>query len=221
MPKYIKPILIISAAFFIVPMIALAHQPRLVDGGAVVVVENPEISQAFYGELKGLDQSFSLAVDKPMVLFANILVPNLPMAKTNMSLEILKLTPATTSIAFFSGDNFTWTKFYEPFAGDDYLKGPEFKQAVEAGSYLVRVSSPNYKGKYSLAIGEKESFPINEIWNTFRVLPTLKSDFFNKSPWMMFFNYIGLFLLTAILVLAAIIFLAWRAIKKRKNNKAF
>lgn len=219
MPKNLSTILIISVSFFIAPIIALAHQPRIVESSAIIQVSNPEVSQAFYGELKGLDQSFSVNFDRPATLYANILVPDLPMAKTNMSLEIFKLTPATTSIAFFSGDNFTWTKFYEPFAGDDYFKGPEFKQTVPAGQYLVRVSSPNYKGKYSLAIGEKESFPPGEMWNALLALPTIKSDFFGKSVWTIFFNYIGLMVLAVLLILMAVIFVIWRAIKQYENKK--
>jgi hypothetical protein len=37
---------------FLAPAICSAHQPRLADSNYIQVV-NPEISQAFYGELKG------------------------------------------------------------------------------------------------------------------------------------------------------------------------
>ncbi|MDD2753597.1 MAG: hypothetical protein PHT44_03240 [Candidatus Portnoybacteria bacterium] len=217
MTKHIKAILIISAVVLIAPLIASAHQPRLVETKGLAQVQNPEISQAFYDQLNGTYQDFKIDSAKPFELYANILVPDLPMLKTDMSAEVFKLTPATTSLAVLDGAKFTWAQFYEPFAGDSYLKGPEFKQEVGAGQYLIRVFSSNYKGKYALAIGEQESFPISEMWNTLMVLPTLKSDFFNKPVWTIFFNYIGLFLLIAILILAAIAYFAWRGTRKHKN----
>jgi len=202
----------------IAPFIASAHQPRLVGTKGLVQVQNPEISQAFYGQLNGTYQDFKIDSAKPFELSANILAPDLPMLKTDMSAEVFKLTPATTSLAVLDGAKFAWTQFYEPFAGDSYLKGPEFKQEVGAGQYLIRVFSSNDKGKYALAIGERESFSLSEAWNTLMVLPTLKSDFFNKPIWTMFFNYIGLFLSIALLVLAAIAYFAWRGTKRYKNR---
>lgn len=219
MRKNKKFILIISTAILIAPLIVLAHQPRLVEAGGVIEVKNPEVSQAFYGELKGRYQDFSVKTGQPISLYVNLLVPDLPLVKTDLSVEIFNLIPATTSLAFLDGALFDWTKFYEPFAGDSYLMGPEFKQTVAPGQYLIRVSSPNYKGKYSLAIGEQESFPLNEIWNTLKVLPVLKKDFFNKSPWTMFFNYIGLSLLFVAAVVLIIVFLAWWGIKKYRDKK--
>lgn len=219
MTKHIRATLIISAAILILPFITLAHNPRLVESAGTVQVQNPEISQAFYGQLNGSYQDFRIDSASPFNLYANILVPDLPMVKINMSIEIFKLEPATTSLAFLEGARFTWMQFYEPFAGDKYFKGPEFSQEVGAGKYLVRVSSPNFKGKYVLAIGQKEAF-LSEAWDTLMVLPTIKNAFFNKSPWTMFFNYIGLFLLAAILILAAIAYFAWRWIIKHKGKKA-
>ena len=214
MYKEIKIILIFIISIFLIPFAVLAHQPRLVEGSGIIQVKNPEISQAFYGELRGTYQDFKIDSAKPFNLYINVLAPDLPMLKTDMSAEIFKLTPATTSLAVLNGANFNWTKFYEPFAGDSYLKGPEFRREVGAGQYLIRVFSSNYKGKYSLAIGEQESFSLGEAWQTLIILPGLKNTFFNKSPWTIFFNYIGLYLLGLLLVLAMVIFFIWRVIKK-------
>ena len=217
MSNKIKILIVSSVAFMFLPLIALAHQPRLVESRGIIQVQNPEISQAFYGQLDGIYQDFKINSAESFNLYVNILAPDLPMLKTDMSMEVFKLMPATTSLAVLDGVNFNWTKFYEPFAGDDYLKGPEFRREVSAGQYLIRVFSSNYKGKYSLAIGEQESFSLDDIWQALTILPTLKKDFFNKSPWTMFFNYIGLYLLGTLLVLAAVIFLVWRGIKKSKK----
>lgn len=218
MSKKTKFIFIVSVICLATPLAVLAHQPRLVERGAIIQIQQAEVSQAFYGELAGSWQDFKIVVEEPFNFYAGILVPDLPMIKTNLSLEIFQLNPATTSLAFLDGAKFNWTALREPFAGDDYFKGPEFEQALVAGQYLIRVASPNLKGKYTLVVGRQESFPPGEIWKTLKVLPTLKSDFFNKAPWTMFFNYIGLMMLAALLVVVVVVFLAWRLIKSLKNR---
>lgn len=215
MAKRTQTILIILAAVLLAPLVASAHQPRLVESKGIIQVKNPEISQAFYGQLNGTYQDFKIDSAEPFNLYVNVLVPDLPMLRTDMSAEVFRLNSATTSLAVLDGANFAWTQFYEPFAGDSYLKGPEFSQQVGAGQYLVRVFSSNHKGKYALAIGQKEAV-LSEAWNTLKVLPTLKKDFFNKSPWTMFFNYIGLFLLITILILAVAVYLIWRRNRRQK-----
>jgi hypothetical protein len=195
----------------------LAHNPRIVEPGGIVLVQNPEISQAFYGELKGFYQDFKINSDKPFNLYVNILAPDLPMVKTNMSIEVFRLEPSTTSLAVLDGANFQWEQFYEPFGGDNYFKGPEFNQSVPAGKYLIRVFNSNYQGKYSLAIGENESFTPKEIFKTIILLPQLKKDFFDKSPWTAYFNYTGIFLLAFLLILFLAVFFIWYQHKKKKK----
>ncbi|KKT24618.1 MAG: hypothetical protein UW11_C0043G0006 [Parcubacteria group bacterium GW2011_GWA2_43_9b] len=219
MSNKITIFIISSVAFTFLPLIALAHQPRLVESNGIIQVKNPEISQAFYGQLNGIYQDFKIDSAEPFNLYVNVLAPDLPMMETDMSAEIFKLTPSTTSLAVLDGDKFNWTKFYEPFAGDNYLKGPEFRQEVGEGQYLIRVFSSNYKGKYSLVVGEQEFFSLGEYWQTLTILPALKKDFFNKSLVTMFFNYIGLYLLGVLLILAAVIFFIWRTIKRYKKAK--
>lgn len=89
------------------------------------------------------------------------------------------------------GNKFQWEPFYEEFAGDEYLKGPEREQQVSAGDYTIRVSNINNQGKYSLAIGKIESFPADEILKTFVALPHLKTQFFNKPRWTVSEGVIG------------------------------
>jgi hypothetical protein len=65
---------------------------------------------------------------------------------------------------------------------------------MPAGTYVVVVTSSDNAGKYALAVGKKESFPIGEIIRTIGVLPRLKKEFFGKSPLTAFFNLSGAFL---------------------------
>jgi len=212
-----KTFFILSALFLCLPFIASAHNPRIVKNGEPVLVQNPEISQAFYGELKGEAQVFEIDSDKDFNLYVGVLVPKLPEANKKMSAEIYRsLESDMELITALDGTRYNWTEFYEPFGGDSYWKGPEMRQSVPAGKYIIRVfSEPESQGKYSLAIGEIESFPPKEIWNTFVTLPVLKQYFFNKNPLMMFWNYLGLGLLGII----AIIILAIYLIKKLRRHK--
>ena len=209
MSNRLKTFFILSALFLCLPFIVSAHNPRIVKNGESVLVQNPEISQAFYSELKGKAQIFEIDSDKDFNLYVGVLVPKLPEANKGMSAEIYRsLESDMELITALDGTRYNWTEFYEPFGGDDYWKGPEMRQSVPAGKYVIRVfGDQENKGKYSLAIGETEYFSAKEIWNTFVTLPILKQYFFNKNPLMMFWNYLGLGLLVVIVIIALVIYL--------------
>jgi len=227
---------LISAILLVLALPVLAHQPRIVSGEGILKIQNPEISQAFYGELKGDAQSFEIDAEKSFDLYVNILVPDLPDINTSFFVEIYKANSLRIDlVASLDGMNYAWQKFYEPFGGDNYLKGPEFEKQVEAGKYLITVSSgfnsschPEQSitpcleniGKYSLAIGKIESFPPKEILKTILILPQLKKDFFGKSPFSAYLNYTGLILIGFLIIVAIIIFLVIFILRKRKNKKA-
>ncbi|MGB9596230.1 MAG: hypothetical protein ACPL7B_08115 [Candidatus Poribacteria bacterium] len=163
MPKNI--ILIMWAIIFLlISLNILAHQPVIVkkdnSKDKPVLVKKPEISFAFYGELAGEPHYYKIDSKKPINLYVNILVPDYspktnPILKHDMSFEILK---GNTSIIIINGNSFEWKRFYEPYGKDNYYMGPEFDSNVDAGVYYVKVFNSNNIGKYSLAIGKKESF---------------------------------------------------------------
>lgn len=75
-----------------------AHQPRLETGKFVslenpIIVENPEISQAFYGELEGNPDYFQIKSDQPFQLYVNLLVPTTPGQEVNLSLPKSPIKP--------------------------------------------------------------------------------------------------------------------------------
>lgn len=233
--KSFKAFLIFSAVFLCLPFAVLAHNPRLVNGVDSVSVQNPEISQAFYGQLKGEAQIFEINSDKDFNLYVGVLVPKMPEVNKGISAEIYRsLESDMELIAALDGSRYAWTEVYEPFGGDYYWRGPEAKQRVPAGKYIIRVFSGfettchpelsvkpclENQGKYSLVIGETEYFPPEEIWNTLVTLPVIKQYFFNKNPLTMFWSYIGLSLLAVIILLAAIIYLSRKLIGKFLNKK--
>jgi len=174
---------------------AFAHQPRLVDAQPAIEVHSPEISQAFYARLAGSPQAYTIRSEAALRLYINILVPDIPGIETDYQAAIYKETESPDNLlARLDGKTYDWRPFFEPFGGDHYRLGPEFDQQVPAGTYLVVVSSPDNQGKYVLAVGKAEKFPLGEMARTIVTLPKLK-QYFGKSPLTAYFNLSGLFLL--------------------------
>jgi hypothetical protein len=71
---------------------------------------------------------------------------------------------------------------FEFFGQSTYWDGGDFEQQVPAGKYTITVSSPNNDHKYSLAVGDVESFTLTETINAATMIPELKKDFFYESP---------------------------------------
>ena len=193
--------------------IIFAHQPRLVLKKDLAFnypyfIKNPEISQAFYGELTGSSHFYQITSEKDFNLYLNILVPDIKGARTDFSVEV-----SNRETLALNGKVFAWEKFFEPFGGDNYLKGPEYKARVGKGKYLIRVYNDDRLGKYVLAVGEIESFPPKEMINAFIKMPRLKI-FFNKSPLTAYFNRIGLYTLPALVIVGGIVVGSVFAIKR-------
>lgn len=197
-----------------------AHQPRLIFQqpiGQVVTVENPEISQAFYGILSWQEDVYQINSDTGFLLYVNIVVPNVSWSRTDFFVDIIQGNNAVYTR--LDGKSFVWTDFFEPFAGDDYLKGPEREQQVPAWRYTIRVSNPDNQGKYSLAIGKIESFPLNETIHTYKVLPALKVVFFEKPRYTMFRSVVGWGLLVLIVLVIGIVRWSIRIIRHIRKNR--
>ncbi len=161
-----------------------AHQPRMVDRNPVAV-EAPEVSKGYYDELPGSPRRYLIESREEFTLYLNLLVPASGEQPGRFSASVYDINASSalgTLVATLDGSHGQWERFYEPFAGDTYLKGPEFEKAVPAGNYLVEVTGNENKGKYVLAIGKKEEWPFTEIVNALQLIPVLKRHFFNVSP---------------------------------------
>ncbi|MBU1934952.1 hypothetical protein KKF04_02755, partial [Patescibacteria group bacterium] len=109
---------------------------------------------------------------------------------------------------------------------DGYYEGPELRSnekneypigvKVEGGKYEVEVYSPDNMGKYVLAVGTIESFPLNEIINTVKTMPKLKSGFFEKSSLTAFNNKIGMFIFGPAIILLLLIGVIIYLMKRKK-----
>lgn len=194
-------------SFFIFSSNVYAHNPRTVDEDAILV-ENPEVSQVFYSQLSGVPQKYSFVSDKPFSLYIGILVPDVEDIDTDYFVKVFQ---EETVIAELDGSTHDWKRYYEPFGGDWYLEGPEFPadyeselpvgEWVEAGEYTVEISSTDNYGKYAFVIGEEESWPVKEIWDTFITLPKVKKDFFGRPAYTAFLNlFTGFFVVGFVVV---------------------
>ena len=192
---YMKKNIIITLVILFFPILVFAHQPRLITDKDSIEIIEPEISKAYYGELKGAPDVYKIESDIDFKLYVGILVPDIENIGKDVSAYIYKLNNNLEKeiLSYLDGENFKWENYFEEHAGDDYFWGPEFKserstqtflegKEVEAGSYTIEVLSPDNQGKYTLAIGEKEKFPPSEIINATKLLPKLKKIFLKNLP---------------------------------------
>ncbi|MDI6644951.1 MAG: hypothetical protein QME14_07820 [Methanobacteriaceae archaeon] len=176
--------------------IVTAHQPRIIDGDFsfpenAILIEEPEISQAFYGELNDKPVYYKISSDKPFQLYVGILIPDISGVEKNyMSVEVTDSSGET--VLFLNGSDHDWKPYFEEFGGDQYLEGPEVRKNVSAGTYYIKVFNDDNKGKYSLAVGEIEAFPPEEALQAMFLLPILKQRFFEKNIIGLFLQFIGI-----------------------------
>jgi hypothetical protein len=158
---------------------AYAHQPKLVTEPGVTRVEKPDVSQAFYAELFGEPAVYEIVGTDSFYLSINILVPDEVGIPTDLTVTV---TSGSDTVILLDGPAERWTRFYEPFGGDSYLMGPESRLRVGPGTYVATVSRPGNRGRYVLALGEREEFTPRDIVRTVAVMPKIKRDFFGKPP---------------------------------------
>ena len=226
--------------FFLLTATSSAHQPRIVSE-EVTQIENPEVSQAFYAELKGEPDYYQIESEESFKLYVGILVPDLEEIDKDISVEISREDLHIEEIRvknqeeeevpiLLNGLQYEWTRWYEPFGGDWYWEGPELRGnppkeelpegvQVDEGTYTIKVFSPDNEGKYVLVVGEREEFPLKEIVQTLFVLPQLKAEFFEGSPWTAYFNLVGLFLAISIGILIGIIVAVVVLVKRMRRAR--
>lgn len=228
MKKVFVNILAVTTLFLVLPTVVSAHQPRFInENNQTIIVKNPEISQAFYGKLIGLPATFQVSSKTPFNLYVNLLVPDLPGARTDFVMDIYSTGTNNTYFPLSLSENQiiqklksnNWYKYFEEFARDDYLKGPEFEKVVPAGDYSLVLSNPQNKGKYVVAIGKVESFPLEKMPETFEQLIKVKVNTFNKPWYSAFLNIFGAAILGIVLIIALIIFILRKLLLKRKRSK--
>jgi len=217
------------------PSGASAHQPRIVYlQSGDVNINNPELSQAFYDNLKGSPRDYFIDSSIDFELYLNLLVPEPASREGRYSADVFSAGAPLGSGSASGGDwekilsldgmSFDWQSFYEPFGRDYYLKGPELDEKVPAGKYKIEVYSGDNIGKYVLAVGKTESFDAKSILNVYWQIPFLKITFFKTSVLQFFltpFGIAGVGALGALLIFFALIYYIIGFIKAAiKHNQA-
>jgi hypothetical protein len=201
-------VIILLMIYGIISAPAEAHQPRF-PGTGTTVVNDPDVSQAWYAELGGAPAEYRVVVKDSLLLYVAVLVPAMPFVTKDYTAVVSTGENGGEKVVFtLDRPAAEWTDFFEPVAGDHYWQGPEQRVRVGPGTYFVRVSNPGNRGKYVLAIGERESFPPSEIARVIGVMPKLKR-YFGKSPWTAYFNGTGIFIgVTAAVVAGVVVLIA-------------
>jgi|SRR3989338_6473569 len=184
-----------------------AHEPRYVKDDQLVVIINPDISQAFYGELKGRPAHYLIDLKVAQNLYFQILAPDLPEIQKDKTVTVeytQEFGRPTVDFIKLEPGAAVWQNFYEDYAGDNYFAGPSVKKPGEAGYYIIKITSPDNIGKYVLVVGDKEKFSVWEIAKALITVPQLKKDFFQE-PFSRWFNgkigkYSGIGLLIILVV---------------------
>jgi peptidase E len=224
MKQIIKILTVFLFLFFATS--ASAHQPRLIYSQlGNIQIANPEISQAFYDELKGTPRDYYIDSDKDFELYINLLVPEETNPNGRYSANVFFEKDSKEEM-IFSTDilSTSWQEYYEEYGRDYYLKGPEYTQQVSAGKYKIEVFSSDNQGKYVLAVGKTESYDWQSVLNIYWQLPLLKIQFFKTSVLQFFFTPFGIAgvgAIGALLILWVLIYYLIGTIKQIiKHNRA-
>jgi hypothetical protein len=196
-------ILALALASILILPITSAHQPRISMGldihseNTSLLIPEPEISKAYYGELNGSPDYYKLILANTTDVYFGVLVPDVPGdSRLMISAEVYdyKDSMSRTQALLLDGPNSRWDLMYEDFGGDWYIAGPAEKANLTPQTYYIQVFNSQNQGKYALAVGDIESFPPQEIANAYILLPVLKQTFFGRPVLFSFFSFLGIIL---------------------------
>jgi hypothetical protein len=149
---------------FFVPALVHAHVPVLVEQTSlhdVYVIDDPTLSQAFYGTQNGFPHTYEIRTKEPFLLRAEVLIPDIDHATENVTGIIIKETGRqgrVEEVARMLATDATWESFYEFWGGDSYRRGGVFEREVPAGVYRIEVSTPDNESPYVLVVGTREEW---------------------------------------------------------------
>lgn len=210
-----KKIFLFFILFLSLATTSFAHKPELVSEYNVSEIEvlQPEISKAYYGifDSETRKQMFVINSSEDFNLYANFLLPVNDNSLMDKRLT-MQVYESENLLVELSGVKHEWTEFFEPFGYDKYLMGPEFEKQVGPGMYRIILSLDNdvelkhtEKVSYSMAIGKIEDFGLQETLDTYRLIPQIKTQIFDKSGVDFVLSPLGGFLVV-IMMLAGFVF---------------
>jgi hypothetical protein len=195
--------LLVVTLFISLAIPLFAHQPNYVAKRTRIVDAEPSISKAYYGELDGQGAVYQISSESTFELYLNILSPYADEAFRDFSVLVEDNKGAV--IGMLNDPLVDWTRWFEEFAGDWYWQGPELKMQLPPGRYVIIVQNPTRSGKYVLAIGEDESFPLREMLQTLKELYWVKTRFFDEPWYGIYRGIVGRYLMYTSLAISIVI----------------
>ena len=187
--KKICTSLIITLLLIIVIKSSEAHQPVLnsekSNSEEPYIIEEPEVSKAFFAELKGEPHYYRIDSNTKFKFYAGITTPKIDNCPLTKKFSFDVLDSDFELIKKKDGEKFNWWAWYEKHGEKWYWIGPEVGEKFKSnrdynkGTYYIRVFNQNNTGQYVLAVGDIESFPISVIIKMLFTLPSINSAFWD------------------------------------------
>ena len=182
--------LVIILSVILVLKSAEAHQPILNSekNNSVeepYIIEEPEVSKAIFAELKGYPHYYRIDSNTKFKFYAGITTPKIDNCPLTKKFSFDVLDSDFELIKKKDGENFNWWPWYEKHGEKWYWIGPEIGEKFKSnreynkGTYYIRVYNQTNTGKYVLAVGDIESFPIFVIIKMLFTLPSINSAFWD------------------------------------------
>ncbi len=128
----------------------------------ITQITDPELSQAFFGELAGFPHTYEIHAEKPFTLYTQIRVPDIESSKNTVSGIIIKNKKKgrVEEVARFLAKDAGWAVQEDDMIGEQYREGAMFEKELDAGTYRIEVHTPDNLEKYILRIGKNEDMNI-------------------------------------------------------------
>lgn len=158
-------LLSLTAAQAHVPVLDTAAKPK----SAPFMVDDAEHSTAIYAILTGEPDYYRIDEAEAFDFYVGLTAAKLEGCGLQQTFDIEVLDADFRVIDGRRGEGFRWWPWFEPFGRKWYWVGPEIgadfasTQVYPAGTYYIRVSNAQNRGKYVLAIGDDERFGLGTI----------------------------------------------------------
>lgn len=157
----------------------------------ITLIDDPELSQAFFGELKNFPHTYEIHADKSFTLYTQIRVPELESSKNNVSGIIIKEQKKgrVEEVARFLAQDAPWTVHRDSLIGETYREGAQFEKELGPGVYRLEVHTPDNLEKYVLRVGKNEDMNIGYFELLGRIIAV--KDFYETSAfWIIMSPYV-------------------------------
>lgn len=165
---------------------AFAYVPHVVDQKSlmdIVTIQDPTLSETYYGELHDFPHTYEIVATEPFHLFVQVKEPNLDSSRNNIFGIIIKEPVSkgrVVEVARLEAKSASWEVSHEWWSGDSYRNGASLEKDLEPGVYRIEVSTPDNRDKYVLQVGKREEMVLGYFETLSRVIDVKK--FYGKSP---------------------------------------